>query len=318
MRPRPSPLRSEPAAPAGERFGKPLRPLEAANLLALAIVSALAALLHARLEDPAGLLLRYALMAAALLGVSALLRREDRLPRAVRFLLDFYPAAFIPVLYQTLGPLISAARGRARDDLLIAADRALFGVDVTVWLERFARPWLTDVMYVSYATYYFLSLALGLALWARSNTALRRYIFTLTLCFYVSYAGYFLVPALGPRYALASRQTVVLETTALSRTISRTLDELEHTKLDVFPSGHTMIAAAVLLVAFRRARDVFWWLLPVAACLILSTVYCRYHYVVDVLAGLSLAIATVPAGDALYDRVARRSQVEVQVVGNRS
>ncbi|HXM80254.1 MAG TPA: phosphatase PAP2 family protein, partial [Thermoanaerobaculia bacterium] len=234
-------------------------------------------------------------------------RREDRLPRAVAFLLDFYPAAFIPILYETLGPLISAARGRARDDLLIAADRALFGVDVTVWLERFTRPWLTDVMYLSYATYYFLSFALGLALWARSKPALRRYIFTLTLCFYVSYAGYFLVPALGPRYALASRQTVVLETTALSRTISRTLDELEHTKLDVFPSGHTMIAATVLFVAFRRARDVFWWLLPVATCLILSTVYCRYHYVVDVLAGLALAIAAVPAADALYDRVARRS-----------
>jgi membrane-associated phospholipid phosphatase len=276
------------------------------NLLALAIVSAVAALLHGRLEDPAGLLLRYALLAGALLGISALRRREDRLSRAVAFLLDFYPAAFIPILYETLGPLISAARGRARDDLLIAADRALFGVDVTVWLERFTRPWLTDVMYLSYATYYFLSFALGLALWARSKPALRRYIFTLTLCFYVSYAGYFLVPALGPRYALASRQTVVLETTALSRTISRTLDELEHTKLDVFPSGHTMIAATVLFVAFRRARDVFWWLLPVATCLILSTVYCRYHYVVDVLAGLALAIATVPVGDALYDRVARR------------
>ncbi len=307
MRPRPSPLESEPAAPAGKRLRRPLRPLEAGNLLALAVVSALAGFLHGRLEDPAGLLLRYALMAAALLVISGLLRLEDRLPRAILFLLDFYPAAFIPILYETLGPLISAARGSARDDLLIAADRALFGVDVTVWLERFTRPWLTDVMYLSYATYYFLSLALGLALWARSKPVLRRYIFTLTLCYYVSYAGYFLVPALGPRYALASRQTVVLETTALSRTISRTLNELEHTKLDVFPSGHTMIAAAVLFVAFRRARDVFWWLLPVATCLILSTVYCRYHYVVDVLAGLALAIATVPAGDALYDRVARRS-----------
>jgi membrane-associated phospholipid phosphatase len=64
-----------------------------------------------------------------------------------------------------------------------------------------------------------------------------------------------------------------------------------------------MITAAVLLVAFRRMRRAFWALLPVAAALIISTVYCRYHYVVDVLAGLALALATVPLGDRLYDHL---------------
>ena len=281
------------------------RPLEAVNLLALCAVSLLTLLLSRRLADPAGLLRRYAIMAAGLALIAALVRREGRLPVPIRFLLDFYPAAFIPVLYETLGVLIFAARGGARDELLIAADRALFGVDVTVWLERFARPWLTNVFYVAYTTYYFISLTLGFVLWSRDVPALRRYIFTLTLCYYVSYAGYFAVPALGPRFALASRQTVLLESTPVAAAIAQTLNELEHTKLDVFPSGHTMLAAAVLFVAFRRAREVFWWLLPVAACLILSTVYCRYHYVVDVLAGLILAAVTVPLGDRIYDRLTR-------------
>jgi membrane-associated phospholipid phosphatase len=71
----------------------------------------------------------------------------------------------------------------------------------------------------------------------------------------------------------------------------------------VFPSGHTMIAAAVLIVAFRRARRLFWFLLPVGIGLIVSTVYCRYHYLVDVLAGLALAFLTVPLGERIYDRV---------------
>ncbi len=266
-------------------------------------MSLLTLVLYRRLADPGGLLLRYAVLALALAIITALVRREKRLPGPIRFLVDFYPAAFIPVLYETLGVLIFAARGGAKDALLIAADRALFGVDVTVWLERFVRPWLTDVFFVAYTTYYFISLALGFVLWIRDIPALRRYIFTLTLCYYVSYAGYFAVPALGPRFALASRQTVFLELTPVAAAIAQTLDELEHTKLDVFPSGHTMLAAAVLFVAFRRARDLFWWLLPVATCLILSTVYCRYHYVVDVLAGLILAAVTVPLGDRIYDRL---------------
>jgi membrane-associated phospholipid phosphatase len=279
-----------------------VRPVELLNFGALLLVTAVAFAARGRLSDPSEIFLRYAEMAAGLAVIAFLAARADGLPEWLRFLLDFYPAAFIPILYETLGPVIAAARGGPRDEILIAADRALFGRDVTVWLERFVRPALTNFFYLSYTSYYFISLALGIVLYLRSRRDLARLIFTLTVCYYVSYAGYFAVPALGPRFALAASQTVPLETTALSASIARTLDELEHTKFDVFPSGHTMIAVTVLLVAFRRARDVFWALLPIATCLILSTVYCRYHYVVDVIAGTILAVATVPLGDALYER----------------
>src|SRR5262249_29775906 len=158
----------------------------------------------------------------------------------------------------------------------------------------FARPVLNDFFFLSYTTYYFLALALGILLYLRNLTTLRRYIFTLTFCYLVSYAGYFALPALGPRYALAEKQSVSLDTTPISRRIAKTLDDLEHTKFDVFPSGHTMIAVTVLLAAWRRARGAFWYFMPVAVCLIASTVYCRYHYVIDVLAGATLAFASVP------------------------
>ena len=64
----------------------------------------------------------------------------------------------------------------------------------------------------------------------------------LTLSYFASYAGYFAVPALGPRYALADKHFKPIAVTATSKAIVATLDELEHTKFDVFPSGHTMIA----------------------------------------------------------------------------
>ena len=287
-------------------MGVRLRPLEALNLLTLAVLSALTFALDGRVADAGGTLARYALMAGALLLVMAAVRREDRLPPALRFAVNFYPMAFIPILYESLGPLIPAARPAAKDAMLIAADRALLGGDPTVWLQRFLRPALTDLFFVSYLSYYFIAIALGIVIWRRSAPIARRFIFTLSLSYVLSYAGYFAVPALGPRVALASRHTVPLETTAVSRAISSTLDELEHTKLDVFPSGHTMIAVVVLIVAWQRARDTFWWLLPVAICLVISTVYCRFHYVVDILAGALLAAVTVPLGDRLYDRLTER------------
>ena len=279
-----------------------IRPLEALNLGGLLALSALTLVFYRSLPDPGEILLRFALMGAALAVVVYLALRSDRLPPAIRVAVDFYPIAFIPFVFESLGPLIAAARGAPRDDLLIAADRALFGRDVTVWAEHFARPWLTNVFFLCYASYYFLALVLGAALWRKDPASARRYIFTLTVCYFVSYVGYFLLPALGPRFALANRQMGPVETTALSRWISTTINELERTKFDVFPSGHTMIASVVLLVAWKRARRLFWFLLPVGVGLILSTVYCRYHYAVDVLAGLALAFATVPLGDWIYDR----------------
>lgn len=282
------------------------RLLEALNLATLAVLATLTLCLWNRLPAPGGLLGRYGLLACGVIVIALCVPRAQGWPAPLRFVLDFYPAAFIPLLYETLGPLIAAARGGPRDDLLISADRRLLGTDATIWLERFVTPLANDFFYLSYTTYYFIALSLGLVLWFRDKTALRRFIFTLTFCYLVSYAGYFALPALGPRYALADQQTVSLETTPISRAVSETLNSLEHTKFDVFPSGHTMIAVTVLLVAHRRARVAFWCLLPVACCLIASTVYCRYHYVVDLIAGAVLAAAAVPAGDWIYDRLRAR------------
>jgi membrane-associated phospholipid phosphatase len=287
-----------------------IRPLEALNLGALFALSLLTLALYRALPDPGEILLRFALMGAFLALAVYLAHRADTLPLAIRVALDFYPAAFIPFVFESLGPLIAAARGPARDDLLIAADRFLFGTDLTLWVERLERPWLTNAFFLFYSSYYFLSIVLGAALWRRSLPDARRYIFTLSFAYFLSYAGYFLIPALGPRFALASEQKGPVETTPLSRAISMTINELERTKFDVFPSGHTMITTVVLLVAWKRARRVFWFLLPIGTGLVLSTVYCRYHYGVDVLAGLALAAVATPLGDAIYDRAARRGAAQ--------
>jgi membrane-associated phospholipid phosphatase len=307
-----------PGAAAGSRINAAvrLRPLEALNLATLVVLSVLTLALDGRVAGAGGILIRYALMAAWLLIVAIAVRREEQLPRTAQILANFYPIAFIPILYESLGPLIFAARSRSYDDLLIAADRIVFRTDPTVWLQRFVRPFLTDFFFVSYLTYYFIAIALGVLLWKRKGTVPRRFIFTLSLSYVLSYAGYFIVPALGPRTALASAHSVPLETTAVSRAIATTLDKLENTKFDVFPSGHTMVAVVVLIVAFQRARVAFWWFLPVAACLIVSTVYCRYHYVVDVVAGALLAAITVPLGDRLYDRWVK-SDSRFQIPGSR-
>lgn len=255
-------------------------------------------------------LLRMIVVAAVPALIAFLRARVSSPSKHLQVLFDFYVIACVLVIFDGLGPLIRAVNPVDRDPDLIAFDRWLFGTDPTVALERFATAFRSDVLTVFYALYYFHPIVLGTLIFlddrARSpeKRDFNRYAFVMVLVFYVSYVGYFLVPAIGPRFTV--QHAGPLPRGAVSRAIDTTLDKLEKNKRDCFPSGHTMVVAAVVAEAARRSRKTFWWFLPFAVGLVVATVYCRYHYVTDVIAGLALAAVTVPLGNGLYARFAGR------------
>src|SRR5512140_1771279 len=247
-------------------------------------------------------------------AVAALLRGRNPNPsKPLRILLDYYVIACIVVIFDGLGPLIRAVNPVDKDPHLIAFDRWLTGTDPTVFLARYATPLLSDVLTFFYALYYFHPIVLGTLVLLDDRTRpaaerdFSRYAFTMVFVFFVSYVGYFLVPAVGPRFTVTHPGP--LPRGAVSQTIDATLDWLESNKRDCFPSGHTMVVVAVLLEAARRSRKTFWCFLPFALGLVAATVYGRYHYVADVLGGLVLAFLAVPLGNALYRRFERPQPV---------
>jgi len=138
-------------------------------------------------------------------------------------------------------------------------------------------------------------LSLGALLIAKHrDRELDEALFGIVLCFYLSYLGYLLVPAIGPRFTLAHLQTMDLQAGPITQSIQGILNSLEHNKTDAFPSGHTAIALMTLYYARKhRERTLFRMLIPLVSLLIFSTVYLRYHYVIDVIAGGLLAVLTI-------------------------
>ena len=230
-----------------------------------------------------------------------------------RIAADFAPLLALLLVFDNLGPFIRALSPVDRDAALVAFDRMLFGSDPTRVLEAFSSPLLSDVLTVCYALYYLHPLVLATLLCADDlrldryrfpAEELPRFAFTILLTFYASYAGYFAFPATGPRYNV--RHDAPLPRGAVSAAIDGTLDRLEKNKRDCFPSGHTMVTVAVLVEARRRSRATMLAFLPFALGLLAATVYGRYHYVADVLAGLALTALLVPLGRRLYDALAPR------------
>jgi membrane-associated phospholipid phosphatase len=129
---------------------------------------------------------------------------------------------------------------------------------------------------------------------------LERSIFVLAFGYYISFIGYILFPAVGPRYAMAHLYFIPLEGSFITDFVRDTLNALEHNKRDVMPSGHTQMVLMVLFLARRYEKVLFYVFLPIICGLILSTVYLRYHYVIDLMVGVALAIGCAFIGCQLH------------------
>jgi membrane-associated phospholipid phosphatase len=233
------------------------------------------------------LLLRYLMFMGLLFVIKV---SSDRKGRGGTLFSDFSPLVFIILIYESLGDLIQYLQPDI-DSWLIQIDLFLFGVHPTVWMERWIVPWFTDIMSLAYVSYYFLPLTLVVVLYIKNRKLeFNESIFVLTFGYYASFVGYILFPAIGPRFTLTSFHSVPLGGTWVTDFVRDTLNALEHNQRDCMPSGHTQIVLMVLYLTYRYEKFLFYVFFPIICGLILSTVYLRYHYVVDLIAGVAFAI----------------------------
>ncbi len=245
------------------------------------------------------LLLRYALW-TGLIFVLKLLYDRKVMSRIGTFFHDFSPVLFVIFIYESLGDLIQYLRPDI-DAWLIKIDFSIFGTHPTVWMEKWNVPWLTDLMSFAYGSYYFLPVILIVTLYLKNRRVeFNASMFVLILGYYVSFIGYILLPAIGPRYTLAHLYSVPLEGSFLTDLVRDGLNALEQNKRDVMPSGHTQIALIVLYLAYHYERFLFYAFVPIIIGLIISTVYLRYHYVIDLFVGVLMAVGCMVIGPRLY------------------
>jgi PAP2 superfamily len=277
----------EPPSPA--RKGA-LRPAETLLLLALAAMTAVAWAHPAQVPLAA----RASFMTVgALFAIAALALGENR--SGWRYWCrELLPVPVVPYIFLNLGRLIPLVNPRTFDEELEALDRALLGHEAQAALYSLPLPaWIADVLTVAYSTFFFLAIALAVVLAARHDPFLPQVTAAVVFTFFVSYAGYFVVPAYGPRTTVAQQRYLSLPPGLVGEKVRDRLDHWEKTKTDAFPSGHTMVTLAVLYCARRRYRTLYNVLLPIGTLLIAATILLTYHYVVDILAAIPLMVGSV-------------------------
>jgi membrane-associated phospholipid phosphatase len=284
------------------------RPADTITIAFLAFLTALTLFFYPAVPKAPFLIAVY----LSLVGLQVVLIRVKDKGTFIRFFYDLiFPTVCVLIVFDSLEWLVHYVNPEDIDPILIRLDYLIFNGHPTVILEKIINPYLTDLLQLAYTSYYFIPLTYGLVLLlgGRKNE-FEESLFLILFCFYLSYLGYILMPALGPRFAIDHLQTGELKGFLVAEPIQDLLNRLEGIKRDAFPSGHTAIALTVLYLSYKFKKKLFWIYLPIVTALIFSTVYCRYHYVVDVIAGFGLTIVTIVTGEWYYRWWKKRSAKE--------
>ena len=265
------------------------------------------------------------LHAAGLVLVHWLIQAHARRKPAplLDFLRHFYPVLFYTALFVETGSLNRMVCPNYLDPMVARWEQSLFGCQPSVLFMQ-KLPWLavSELFYASYFSYYIMIAGVGIALYLRSRQQFYHYVSVVSFLFYVCYLIYIFLPVIGSRvffhqvdgYALpeATQQLALTDTypeavqAGVFFRIMRWVYRVFEAPGAALPSSHVAVALCTVFFSFRYLRRIRYVHLAVALLLCLSTVYCRYHYAVDVLAGLVAAAVLIPIGNWLYFKFSRR------------
>ncbi|MCD6162146.1 MAG: inositol phosphorylceramide synthase [candidate division Zixibacteria bacterium] len=226
------------------------------------------------------------------------------------FLRDILPFAYCLAIYTNLHDTVHFANPNDIHNYLIAIDQWLFGCQPCVWSQQFVHPWLTEIFSFCYMIFFMFAPIVAIVLLIQKRRQeFRETIVTVILCFYCGYFLYVLFPAVPPRLTLKHLYTVNLDGAILTNVANQAINMLPSWSRCAFPSLHSAVTLLSLMFAWKYTKTTFWIILPFCIGLILSTVYLRHHYVIDIFAGWALAIPVfvyIPKFDKWWQGMIRK------------
>lgn len=192
--------------------------------------------------------------------------------------------------YFALRDVVPLLRGRRFDALLQRIDTRLFGAPLPLYLDGATSPFLSDVLSACYFLLfpYILVCCVRYLLRARASlTVSQRFYSGFFTIYAISFVGYVLLPAQGAYLDIPGAFHHPVEggwMTKLNDAVVRN----GSSRVDVFPSLH--VAASAFILFFDRLHDRRFYLafLAPAIGLWIATIYLRYHYGIDVIAGFAM------------------------------
>ena len=219
--------------------------------------------------------------------------------------------------YFLLRLILPAVSSRAVDGHLFAFDMSVLRVEPSLAWDKFVTPVTTEWFAFFYFGYFFVLAVhvLPFLLFVKRSDIAARFALGIFMVFCLGHLGYMVVPGFGPYRYLAIEFHHELTGGFFWGLVKETV-EVGGAQKDIFPSLHTAVPTFFAFFSFRfhqsfRPFRYTWPLVGfVAVQIIFATMFLRWHYLVDIFAGLALAALSVWASDRVVTwETARRARL---------
>lgn len=227
----------------------------------------------------------------------------------------------VQISYFLLKGLLPLVSDRAYDAELLALDLKVFGFEPALVMDRFVNLYTTEWFAFFYYGYFFVLAfhVLPFLFVARRMKLFAEFGLGLFTVYCVAHVLYMVVPGWGPvRYLASDFQNALVPGFWMERVLEAVNGA--GAQKDIFPSLHTAGPLFIVLFSFRhRDKHPFRYSWPITAFfvgnIILATMFLRWHYLIDVVAGITLATgACLGAGWLSAREVARRDRLGLQSI----
>lgn len=257
--------------------------------------------------------------AACALAIHLIIVAHARVPGSlvVDLLRHLYPILLYTPLYCETGMLNQMFVTGYLDEFLMRLDERLFGFQPWVALmDWFPCVAVSETLYLAYFLYYVMIAGVGVAFYVRDKSRLFHYVSVVSFVFYSCYLVFIFLPVAGPSVFWMEEGQFLLDNglPQLSLTfpsevrcgpffqIMLFIYAHFETPGAAFPSSHVAVAICTLWFTWRYLPRVRLVHLAAVALLCVATVYCRYHYAVDTLAGAAAGVILTGFGEFLHGR----------------
>jgi len=235
-------------------------------------------------------------------------RLAHRGHRVWQFVAACFPLLLIFIAYRETGVLMHVFFSGWFDQIIIDAEYQLFNVHLSLWLEGFISPAMTEFMMAAYVSYIpLLPVVCALLYFTVRPETFNRFMFSLALAYALCFVITLLFPVEGPRHAFASMFTQDLDGW-LFRGMTRLVERFGQLHGGAFPSPHCAAGTVMVYYCARYHRRSSYFVIPLVISFMAGAVYGRYHYVTDVIAGIAVALIAIwvtPSLDRFWTGVSK-------------
>ncbi|MCL1827481.1 MAG: phosphatase PAP2 family protein [Candidatus Cloacimonetes bacterium] len=220
----------------------------------------------------------------------------------IQFLRFWYPIFLLEFFYITTTYVHFMFFPEIIDPFFQYLDEMIFGYQPSmVWGTSYDEFFYQEFFHFAYFSYYLMIFGIPFYIYIKKEKKeFIRALFNIMFVFLTCYVMFMILPVVGGRAVEGMRELIETYRHGLFTHIMVFIYKSAEHWGAAFPSSHVAVALTITLVSFRHFKLFGLLLLVNTFFLSWSTVFCHYHYFVDVISGVLFGLIMFFISEVIY------------------